>query len=67
MRAFLRVNFHWNAEFLPVRLPVPGPDLCLEGFEARDAAFAETLAGDETEFDFGLIEPASVFGRVVKR
>ena len=47
--------------------PVPGLDLGLEDFQGRDAGLCKTLAGDQTEFDFGLIERASVFWRVVNR
>jgi hypothetical protein len=33
--------------------------------EVGNSSFAETLPGEDTDFDFRLVEPTSMFGRVV--
>ncbi len=38
-----------------------------EFFKRCDSSFAETLSAEESDFDFGLIEPASVLRCVVDR
>ena len=47
-----------------VSMVSPGGDFSFQGLLVRDAA-AEALAGQDAEFGFGHVEPASMFGRVV--
>ena len=44
---------------------IPGKGFAAQGFQVGDAPIAKTLARINTDFDFGLIEPASMNGRVV--
>jgi hypothetical protein len=39
----------------------------LQHLQIGDASFAEALTGQQSDFDFRLIEPASMRGRVVDR
>src|SRR6266511_5504256 len=48
-----------------VRSGVPGPRFPLQVPQLTDAAGAETLASDQAEFDFGLVEPTPVLRRGV--
>ena len=50
---------------LTIDLAVPRAGLGLQRGQIRDPALAQTLAGEESDFEFGLIEPAPVLGRVV--
>jgi len=45
----------------------PGAGFSLQRLQFGDASFAEALTGEQTDFDFRLIEPASMRGRVVDR
>src|SRR6266700_3653863 len=46
---------------------IPGKGFAAQGFEVGNAPVAKALAGINTDFDFGLIEPASMDGCVVDR
>ena len=39
----------------------------MQHLQIGDASFAEALTGEQTDFDLGLIEPASVRGCVMER
>jgi hypothetical protein len=39
----------------------------LQRLQIRDASFAEILTGEQTDFDFRLIEPSFMRGRVLDR
>ena len=45
----------------------PGARAITEGLERVDTIPAMTLAGPETGFDFGRVQPAPVLGRIVRR
>ncbi len=44
---------------------IPGVSFPPQRVEVGDSSFAETLPGEDTDFDFRLVEPASMLGRVV--
>ena len=44
---------------------VPGVDAGREEIQLRNAAGPQALSGEQAEFDFGLIEPTSMFGGVM--
>ena len=52
---------------IAVHAAVPGATLTPQSFQIGDPPGAEALAGEQTNFDFRLIEPASVRGRVMHR
>jgi hypothetical protein len=56
-----------DLDAIPVHAAVPGTGLPFQGFEIRDSSDAETLPGEDADFDFRLIEPASVSWCVVDR
>ena len=48
-----------------VRAAIPRAAFLAERGQIGDSALAEALPGKQTDLDFRLVEPASVFGRVV--
>ena len=50
---------------IPVDATVPGGGFPLESGEIGNAAISETLAGVETDLDFGLIQPTAVLRRMM--
>ena len=46
---------------------VPSRCFCGEFIEGCDSSLAEALPAEESDFDLGLVEPASVLGGVVDR
>ena len=52
---------------ITVHAAVPGATLTPQSFQIRDPSGAEALTSEQTDFDFRLIEPASVLGRVMHR
>ena len=48
-----------------VDVPIPGTDFPAQFFQVGDSPGARTLPRQEADLDFGLIQPASVFWRVV--
>jgi hypothetical protein len=48
-----------------VDIVMPRAGLCLEGGEIRDAALAQALAGEQSDFEFGLVEPTAMLRGVV--
>ena len=50
-----------------VDLTIPGPRFRRQYGETRKTAFAEALAGEQPDFDFGLIEPTAVLWSVMYR
>ena len=55
---------HWVRDPVTIHPAVPGAGFSLQRLQIGDATFAEALT---TDFDFRLIEPASIRGRVVDR
>jgi len=50
-----------------VHLAIPSFGFPLQIAQRRHAALAEALAAEQTDLDFGLIQPASAFGHVMYR
>ena len=46
--------------------PVPSSGLAFQGGQVSDPTATEALPGKEADFDFRLVQPTAVFGRVVK-
>jgi len=50
------------AFLLGVARGVPGREFAIEIVDGRDTAFGEALYGHGGEFEFGYIEPGTMFG-----
>src|ERR1035437_4935252 len=44
---------------------IPGFDLAVEGSDIPDPALSQALAAEEADLDLGLVQPASMLGRVM--
>jgi hypothetical protein len=64
---FLATESPVDLDPVAIDLPVPGMRLPLKQDQTGDPAFSEALPGEETDFDFGLVQPTPVFGCVVNR
>ncbi len=56
-----------DGDAVAVHLAVPGIGFPSKVAEGRDSALAQTLAAEQADLDLRLVEPASVFGRVMHR
>ena len=54
-----------DSDLVTIHPAVPGAGFALQRLQIGDAPFAEALTGEQTDFDLGLIEPASMSGCVV--
>ncbi len=50
-----------------IHLPIPGPRFSLERGQIGNPPFAQTLPGEQTDFDLRLVKPTAVLGCVVHR
>jgi hypothetical protein len=53
-----------DSDSITVHVAVPGATLTPQSLQIRDPSGAKALTREQTDFDFRLIEPASVLGRV---
>ena len=67
MTSFLAAETPVDLNLVAIDLPVPGVCLPLKQDQTGDPAFSEALPGEETDFDFGLVQPTAVFGGIVNR
>jgi hypothetical protein len=58
-------EFPVDGDPITIDSPIPGLALCLENTKTRNPPLAQTLAGEQADFDFRLVEPTGVLGRVV--
>ena len=63
----LAVKLLVDCDPVAIHPAVPRARFTLQRLQIGDASFAEALAGEHTDFDLGLIEPASMRGCVVDR
>ena len=56
-----------DLDLVAIDLSVPGVCFPLKQEQTGDFTFSETLPGEETDFDFGLVQPTAVFGCLVNR
>lgn len=50
---------------MAVGIAVPGADFLVEGLQVWNTPCAQTLSRKHTDFDLGLVKPASMLGRIV--
>ena len=60
-------EFPMYGDSITIDSSVPGAAFCLEKLQTWNPPFSQTLAGEQADFDFRLVEPTGVLRRVVKR